>query len=188
MFHISNFQRTGQICDENSTEIPFNTPPTAHDSDWGPDDWTPYNNRAKFEHADFVYCCNQMSGGNINVLLDIWASTLAPHGAEPPFHNHNDLYNTINSTPLGDIPWKSFSVKYDGAVPDGERVFWMDTEYEAWFQDPWQPVASMLSNPDFMDEIDFTPFHEYDKEGNHCFHNFMSGDWVWKQAVSDATP
>jgi hypothetical protein len=43
----------------------------------------------------------------------------------------------------------------------------------------------MLSNPDFDDEFDCTPYHEYDTDGNHRFHNFMSGDWVWEQAVSD---
>ena len=61
----------------------------------------------------------------------------------------------------------------------------MDTEYEAWFRDPQKLIASMLSNPDFKDEFDSAPFHEYNGDGNHRFQNFMSGDWAWKQAVSD---
>jgi hypothetical protein len=123
-----------------------------------------------------------MSAGDIDTLLDIWAST----GADPPFRNHNDLYDTIDSTPLGDTPWESFSLRYDEAVPDDERAPWMDGEYEGWFRDPQQLVANILSNPDFKDEFDCAPFHEYDNDGNHRFHDFMSGDWAWKQAVSDA--
>jgi len=126
-----------------------------------------------------------MSAGDINTLLNIWTSTLATHGAEPPFRNADELYNTIDSTPLGDIPWEDFTVTYDGDTPDDARLPWMDAEYEAWFRNPEWLVRNMLLNPDFKDEFDCAPFHEYDKDGNHRFHNFMSGDWVWKQGVRD---
>ena len=49
------------------------------DSDRGPHDWSPYNNRVEFELADFLFQQNQMSAGDINSLLNIWAATLAPH-------------------------------------------------------------------------------------------------------------
>jgi hypothetical protein len=126
-----------------------------------------------------------MSAGNIDTLLDIWASTAAPSGAEPPFRNHDDLYTKIDSTPIGDTPWESFSIWYGQDVPEHERVPWMDAEYETWFRDPQKLVVNMLSNPDFKDEFDCAPFHKYDGDGNHRFQDFMSGDWAWKQAVSD---
>ena len=182
---IFNFQKTGQICDVDGNNIPPNTPPTPRESNRGSHDWTPYNNRAEFELADFLYRDNQMSARGIDKILNIWAYTLAPYGAEPPFRNHNDLYSTIDSTPLGDTPWESFHLKYDEAI--NERAPWMDTEYEGWFRDPQQLIKTILSNPDFKNEFDYAPYQEYNRDtNNHRFHNFMSGDWAWKQAVSDA--
>jgi Plavaka transposase len=124
-----------------------------------------------------------MSAGDINSLLNMWAATLAPHGDDLPFCNHTDLYNTIDSTPLGDVPWESVTATYGGAIPDGERSAWMDTEFEVWFRDPKQLVENMIANPDFNGEFDCSPFQEYDTNNNHRFCNFMSGDWAWKQAV-----
>jgi hypothetical protein len=174
---------TGQICNVHGHNIPLNTPPTPRDSDHGPDDWTPYNSCVEFELADFLFRDNQMSAGDINSLLDIWAATLAPHNEDAPFRDHADLYNTINSTPIGGMPWKSFTVMYDGDIPDGERSAWMNEEFEVWFRNPRDLVRNMLANPDFNGEFDYSPFHEYDANNNHRFHNFMSGDWAWKQAV-----
>lgn len=34
-------------------------------------------------------------------------------------------------------------------------------------------------------EFDYSPVQEYDAKGNRVLKNFMSGNWVWKQAVSD---
>lgn len=77
-----------------------------------------------------------------------------------------------------------FSLKYNGDVPTGETPSWMTDSHEVWFRDPKQLVANLLSNPDFKDEFDYAPFHEYDANGKHRFQNFMSGNWSWKQAVS----
>jgi hypothetical protein len=56
---------------------------------------------------------------------------------------------------------------------------------EVWFRDPRSLVRNLLSNPGFDKEFDYAPFQEYDHKGNHQFQDFMSGDWAWKQAVSD---
>lgn len=173
----------GKICDEYGRDIPPGTPPTPRASDRGPDDWTPYRNRTEFETADFLYRKNQMSAGDINTLTSLWGATLAPHGAKPPFHNHTDLYNTIDATPLGDVPWDSFSLKYDGDIPTGDVPSWMQDDYEVWFRDPKQLVENMLANPDFKDQFDYSPLQEYDVNEKHRFQDFMSGDWAWKQAV-----
>ncbi|KAF8487500.1 hypothetical protein DFH94DRAFT_798274 [Russula ochroleuca] len=71
---------TGQICDENSNDILPDTPPPAHDLDQGPDNWTPYKSQLEFEVADFLYRRNQMSAGDINFILGLWAASLAVHG------------------------------------------------------------------------------------------------------------
>jgi len=54
-----------------------------------------------------------MSAKNINTLLDLWAATLLKHHDSPPFANHSDLYETIDSTPLGSVLWQSFSLTYN---------------------------------------------------------------------------
>ena len=61
-----------------------------------------------------------MSAPNINTLPDLWALTLLKHKKPPPFANHRDLYNMIDSTPLGDAAWQSFLLQYNGdEVPGG---------------------------------------------------------------------
>jgi hypothetical protein len=54
-----------------------------------------------------------MSAGNINELLEIWASTL-PSDQDPPFINKQDLYSTIDGIKVGNVPWQSFSVSFNG--------------------------------------------------------------------------
>jgi hypothetical protein len=124
-----------------------------------------------------------MSGGDIDSLLNIWAASIMPPGDGLPFRNHTDLYNTIDSTPLGDVPWESSTVMYNGDIPDGEKPAWMDAEFEVWFRDPKRVVENMIANPDFNSEFTSSPYQEYDANNNHRFCNLMSGDWVWKQAV-----
>ena len=123
-----------------------------------------------------------MLASDINILLCLWTASLTVHGDEPPFRNHQHLYDTIDSMEVSDIPWESLMLNYMGIRLDDEVPSWMD---EVWFHDPWQLVCNLISNPDFKNEFDYVPYHEYDSHNftNHCFHNFMSGDWAWKQAV-----
>ncbi|KAG2100144.1 uncharacterized protein F5147DRAFT_747170 [Suillus discolor] len=146
---------------------------------------TPYNDRVEFEVADFLYRRNQMSAGDIDFVFNLWAASLAAHGDTPPFTNHTDMYDTIDSTPLGDVPWQSFSSQYNGILPDDpdDIPSWMKSEYDVWFRDPRLLVHNIISNPDFKDEFDYAPLQEYSvSDGAHQFQDFMSGDWCWKQA------
>jgi hypothetical protein len=174
----------GRICDENGDDILPDTPPPPRDSDNGPDDWTPYNSRLEFEVADFLFRRNQMSAGDINFLLSLWAASLAVHGDEPPFSKATDMYNTIDSTPLGDLAWESFSLQYNRTRPVNNVPSWMEAEYDVWFWDPRILVHNLLSNPDFKSDFDYAPFQEYTTDGIHRFRDFMSGLWAWMQAVS----
>ena len=85
--------------------------------DKGPNDWTPYKNRLQFEVADFLFRRNQMSAGDINFILSLWAASLVIHDDEPPFSNATELYGTIDQTPLGDVAWESFSLQYNELQP-----------------------------------------------------------------------
>jgi hypothetical protein len=173
----------GRPCDEDGNFLPPNTPPPPRHPHTDPEDWTPYESRLQFETAEFLFTRNQMSAGHIDTLLNLWAASLLKHDDEPPFSNHSELYDTIDSTPLGDVPWETFSLKYSGVLPDGEIPAWMTSEYDIWFRDPHTIVRNLLSNPEFDGEFDYAPYQEYDTSGNHRFQDFMSGNWAWKQAV-----
>jgi len=173
----------GVPCDEDGIAVPEGTPPPPRETDNGAEDWTPYENRPQFEFADYIYTKNQTSSGSIDQLLNIWAATLVGTDLEPPFLDHKDLYRTIDSTPVGDITWESFKLKYNGELPDDDIPAWMEAEHEVWFRDPRLLIHNILANADFNGEIDISPFQEYDADDNHRYQNFMSGNWAWKQAV-----
>jgi len=174
--------RAGQICDEGGNNIPVDASPPPRGSDKGPDDWTPYNNRLQFEVADFLFRRNQMSAGDINHLLELWAACLAITDIEPPFWKATHLYNSIDSTPLGDVTWESFALQYNGHQPVENTPSWMQAEYDVWFRDPCTLIHNLLSNPDFKSGFDYVPYQEY-AAGVHRFQDMMSGNWAWKQAV-----
>ena len=108
-FLFNNLQFTGRICDQYGNNIASDTPPPPHPSDRGPDNWAPYNNRVEFEVADFLFRRNQMSGGDIDFISNLWAASLAAHGNTLPFASYVDMYSTIDATPLGDVAWQNFS-------------------------------------------------------------------------------
>ncbi|KAG1837765.1 hypothetical protein F4604DRAFT_1601149, partial [Suillus subluteus] len=98
-----------------------------------PDDWAPYRNRVEFETAEFLYTHNQMSAGDINILLDLWAATLLKYNDKPPFADHHDLYKTIDTTPVGDVKWQSLKVQYTGEKPKTNVLPWMDQSHNVWY-------------------------------------------------------
>ncbi len=123
-----------------------------------------------------------MSQGNIDHLLELWAASLIPYGALPPFASVSHMLETIDSIPFGDAPWTSFKVRYTGDLPSNPPP-WMTAEYEVSHRDPLVCVRNMLANPDFADEFDVAPYREYDPLLNRQYTNLMSGNWAWKQAV-----
>lgn len=73
--------------------------------------------------------------------MDLWAGyqsqfNNANYGISilPPFSNSDDLYNTINIIEEGDIPWRAFSIQYQGPMPENPP-HWMTEKYEVWYQD-----------------------------------------------------
>jgi len=173
----------GWICDENGNDILPNMPPPPCNSDNGPD-WMPYNSHLEFEVADFLFHWNQMSTRDINIMLGLWAASLAVHGDELPFSNATDMYNTIDSTPLGDLAWESFSLQYNRTQPVENVPSWMEAEYNIWFWDPCILVHNLLSNPDFKSDFNYASFQEHTTDGTHHFQDFMSRNWAWTQVVS----
>lgn len=146
-------------------------------------DWFPFENQVQFETADFLYRRAEMSGGDIDALLQIWDASLAAHGERAPFLNHRALYRQIDAIPYGDVPWKTFTVSYMGENPfEGSGPSWMTDDQVVWYREPLLVLKRMIANPDFDKEFDYVPYHEY-VNGVHQFRDFMSGNWAWKQAV-----
>ncbi|KIM51405.1 hypothetical protein SCLCIDRAFT_1167826, partial [Scleroderma citrinum Foug A] len=148
---------TGCICDANSRPIGPNTPPPPI-SEKRSDDWGPYDNQLQFETAKFIFKDGEMSAGNINKLCDLWGRSLSTTGTQPPFSDHKELFATIDATPLGDITWDSFKLKYNGEHPTEDVPPWMDEMYEFWFHNAHALVESILLNTEFDGKIDYVPY------------------------------
>ena len=97
------------------------------------------------------------------------------------------MYNTIDSTPLGDVPWQSFTLNYNRDLPDGEvPAPWMEMNYNVWYRDPHTLIYNIKSNLNFKGEFAYAPYHKYSQDVQHCYEDMMSGYWAWKQAVNGA--
>ncbi|PBL04023.1 hypothetical protein ARMGADRAFT_912473, partial [Armillaria gallica] len=170
----------GKPCDKDGNILPNGAPPPPFL--YGlTDDFTPYEHHAAFELADLVYCCNQMPAGQLNDLLQIWCSTMQ-NGTDPPLANTDDLYQTIDATTIGSVPWESFTISYSGDMGPGEPPSWKTAEYEVFYRDPHAILLNQLSNQDFAAEMDFAPKRVTDAQGKCHYQDFMSGNWAWRQA------
>ena len=78
--------------------------------------------------VDFIYRRNQMPAHQIDDLMDIWASTL-PAGFDPPFTDHNNIYDTIDQIAISEVPWKCFLASYSSEHPV-DAPAWMLAEYD----------------------------------------------------------
>jgi Plavaka transposase len=154
------FRDLARKCDVNGTFIDQDAPPLPR-TDAPSTDWTPYNDRVKFETAEFLFTHNQMSTKQISTLLDLWATTLIKHDDASPFANHKDMYATIDVTPLGDVPWKTFLMCFNGIKPEQNVPPWMNVQYDVWYRDPLQIVHNMLTNPAFDGGIEYSLYCHY---------------------------
>ena len=132
-----------------------------------------------------------MSGTSVDTLSQLICTSLITHGIAPDdinvFETHSTMLSTINSTPLGDVPWQGFSITYDGPLPqDGIVQSWMTKPYDVWYRNPRLLIHNLLANWDFNGEFDYTPFREFNTQKRRRWQDFMSGDWAWKEADSIA--
>ncbi|GLB39957.1 hypothetical protein LshimejAT787_0704670 [Lyophyllum shimeji] len=182
----------GRPCDEFGNDLPPGAPPPLRTSGRTADDFYPYASRAEFELADFLFREEQMSGKKITQLMDIWATFNANNqdpdetdvsAPPPPFANAADLYNTIDSTELGDIPWQAFSIKYDGELPDNvPPPSWMTKPYEVWFRDPLKIFEDQIGCADFDGDIDYAPYQEFGPDGKRRYKDMMGANFVFEQS------
>lgn len=99
-----NYQLTnsfvGRPCDENGHYLPIGTPPQPRPTaSFG--DWKPFEDELQFKVADFLYRQEEMSQGNINHLLELWALSLMKHGSLGPFDSYKHIYDMIDAIEEG---------------------------------------------------------------------------------------
>jgi hypothetical protein len=167
---------SGTLCDYLGQDLPPGAPPPVTDQT---PSFDPFQDRADFELAEFLYTRNQTPAIQIDALMDIWASK-AEESA--PFIDHKDLYQIIDNIKLGEVAWKSFSVSYNGEIPPDVPP-WMTSEFEVWYRDPLAVLETQLANPNFNHKFHAAPYHEYTADGERVWSDMMSANWAWKQAV-----
>ena len=64
-------------------------------------DWTPFKDEVQFKVADFLYFQEEMSQGNIDYLLELWALSLMKHGTVAPFNTYRQIYDSIDTIQEG---------------------------------------------------------------------------------------
>jgi Plavaka transposase len=152
------------------------------------DDYFPFNDEEEFQFANFLYTREQMSKGNIDILMQLIAaweiSRFGEDSANPPFRDGKQMNDVIDSIPLGDVPWEGFKVRYNGDVPANAAPSWMTKEYEVWYRNPLDVMESQIGNPDFAHEQDYSPKQLMGQNKLRQYTDFMSAQWAWDQAVS----
>jgi hypothetical protein len=139
--------------------------------------------------GEFLYKKVEMSAGDIDELMDIWATSKAVDDSDSddsdeisPFLSHEHMYATIDAIKHGDAPWKSFTISYAGHLGP-HPPNWQLQDYQVWYRDPDVVATNMLDNPDFDGEIDYAPYVELDKSGQRRWNEPMSGNFSWRHAV-----
>jgi Plavaka transposase len=129
----------------------------------GPDDWFPYRDRIQFETANLFFRQIQLSASEIDSIMQLWFATATDGSPSPaPFQNHWDMYNTIDQTPLGDIPWSSFTLQYSREKPTDDVPQWMSKTFQVCYHNPCAVIHDILGHPGFKDDMDYAPYCKYD--------------------------
>ncbi|KAG6810968.1 hypothetical protein H0H92_009587 [Tricholoma furcatifolium] len=170
----------GTPCDASGQDLPQGTPPFTSDDTASRPEFFPFADRADFELAEFFYTLNRASAIHIDTLMQIWAAK-----STPPFQDHKDLYNKIDSIDHGDILWTSFSVSYSGPLPEvddpADLPPWMVAEYDVWFRNPLLVAENQLKNSSFAGKFHPAPFREW-VHGERVFSDLMSANWAYEEA------
>ena len=170
---------TGTPCDRDGYDLEHGAVPEAQPEGPRPS-WSPFNSQEQFETADFLFKKAEMSQGNIDILMELWAATTGD--GQAPFQDHWEMLATIDAIDYGDTPWQSFTASYSGTKPPSDPPDWMLKDYTVFFRDPLAVVRKIISNPDFNGQFDHAPYMEFEDEKQR-WSDLMSGKWAWKQAV-----
>lgn len=171
----------GQPCDKDGNYLPLNTPPPPHGTATN-DDWAPYEDEIQFRTANLLYQRVEMSQSDIDDLLELWALSLMKHKDLGPFNSYKHIYDTIDSTCLGDAPWRCFQAGLEEDLSE-DAPSWKQHTYDVYYHDPDVVILNLLDNPNFDGEYDTTPYVELDAQGHQCWSDFMSANFPYQCCV-----
>ncbi|KAH7903397.1 hypothetical protein BJ138DRAFT_1194342, partial [Hygrophoropsis aurantiaca] len=169
----------GAPCDCNGNILTPGAPPAPREHP-DPDDWSPFADQSQFLLADFLYRKVEMSGPNIDFLMELWAFNVAKYDGTSPFSSHRDAYATIDSIRAGDVPWQCLAIDPAEDLPP-DAPAWKQNRYQVWYRDPDTVIKNMLDNPDFNGQFDYAPYVYKDSNGQRRWTNVMSGNYAWRQ-------
>ncbi|KAL0057162.1 hypothetical protein AAF712_016204 [Marasmius tenuissimus] len=178
--YVFHDKLNGHRCDGDGNFLPAGAPPPPPINSPAGNDWRPWRDGLEFWTANLLYRRMQTSAGNIDDLMDI--ITARHPDQEPLFADHDDLYGTIDACSDGAVPWEAFSVQYDGPRDPEKQAPWMDKEYMVYYRDPRKVLHRQLGDPDFVGEIETTPYEATSLDGKRQYQNFMSGNWAMREA------
>ena len=122
-----------------------------------------------------------MPNGNIDDLLRILEDHY--HSESPIVENRETLFALIDSIKDGNVPWDSFSVRYNGDLPSGQEIPpWMLQDHEVWFRDVGTAMEEIIGNRELARVMDYAPKRIF-QDGKRQYKDMMSGNWAWNQAV-----
>ncbi|KAJ7602026.1 hypothetical protein B0H17DRAFT_1342371 [Mycena rosella] len=176
-------------CDADGEYLPPDSapppppPPPADGED--PAAWAPFGSRTEFDFVHYHFVELQSSEGHINKALDIWAASVMKFGGTAPWKNAAELYAAIDEIQAGDMPWKTYEMRYMGPLPPGTPPKWMTQTYELCTRNLRDVLHHQLATTSFQDHIDIIPYQQFNHTGQRVWSNLMSGDWAWKQANPD---
>jgi hypothetical protein len=173
-----------RICDKDGNFLPLDSPPPPRDNEHN---WTPFQSRSTFELAELLFEKVEMSAGEVEQLLRVWAAHSIENNKDDsvgaPFTNKQHLLNTIDNISYGELSWQSFKVRYLGELTDSSPA-WKKQTYTIYTRNSLEALRSMLANSSFEEDFDYRPFEEYYGAGKRRWSHLMSGGWAWRQAVS----
>ncbi|KAG1902266.1 uncharacterized protein F5891DRAFT_1186849 [Suillus fuscotomentosus] len=148
------------------------------------DTWEPFTSCGHFELADFIFRWNQMSGKQVDELMQVLGSFKEFKG-RPPFSSDRHVHHTIDTISSSAVPWQSLTLRHAASknLPPGPSVTpWKHTEYEVWYRDPRKLVRNQLANPEFTDNIDYSARQVFGEQGQCVWSDFMTGNWAWNRS------
>ena len=100
------------------------------------------------------------------------------------WNNAEQMYETIDSIPRGEVPWNVIRVCFTGTILEPVPPKWKTEVYELYVRDVRSLMHMLLGSPAFHSEFAALLYRQFYRHGSCIFSNLMSADWAWKQCVS----
>ena len=171
-------------CDNNGNDLPPHSPPpnSSQAADDTPE-WYLFTSCLEFDFVWHHFINLESSEHMVNKGLDIWVASVVQHGGSAAWKSADELYATIDRIQHGDAPWVTHKFHYQGPLPPSPPK-WMTQTYELSVCDTRQVLQQQFANQSFKNQINYTPYKQFNKARKCVWTNFMLGDWAWKQVVS----